>query len=89
MVSITRVEVSADLSYVTIYITALMEPAKGLAFLDSRTKDLQRRLGALETHKTPKLRFRIDKTAEEGSRIDALIERASKNTAEDSSTSSQ
>lgn len=89
MVTITDVELSRDLSHVTVSISALKEPALALKFLMSRSRELQRLMGQLETHKTPMIRFRIDTTAEEGSRIDELLARASKNTSEDSSTTSQ
>ena len=89
IVSITRVDVSADLSYVTVYVTSFKESTVALTFLESRQREFQKRLGALETHKTPILRFRIDKTAEEGTRIDQLLDRAAKNTSEDSSSPSQ
>ena len=89
IVSITRIDVSSDLSYVTVYFTALKESQLALKFLMSRERELRKILGQLQTHKTPQLRFRIDKTAEEGSRIDALLEKAFKNTPGESSASSQ
>ena len=73
MVAMTTIDVSSDLSYVTVYISALKEPVKALAFLESRRSELQRKLGMLGTHRTPQLRFRIDRTAEEGDRIDRLL----------------
>ena len=89
IVTITEVDVSADLSYVTVYISAFRETKVALAFLESRRSEFRKRLGALQTHKTPLLRFRVDRTIEEGNRIDALLERASKNTSDDSSKTSQ
>ncbi len=78
VVNITRVDISADLSYVTVYVTAFKGSAAAMAYLEGRKKEFQKRLGGLQTHKTPQLRFRIDKTAEEGTRIDQLLERAAK-----------
>lgn len=73
IVAMTTVDVSSDLSYVTVYISALKEPTAALAFLENRRSELQRKLGMLGTHRTPQLRFRIDRAAEEGDRIDRLL----------------
>lgn len=89
MVSITKVELASDLSYVTVYVSALSEVKRAVTFLEGRRKELQKHLGALETHKTPLLRFREDRTAQDGNRIDELLRRASKNTSEESSGTSQ
>ncbi len=74
IVTITDVQVSSDLSYVTVLISALTKPELALEFLNERQHEIQRKIGALGTHKTPRLRFRIDRTAEEGSRIDKLLQ---------------
>ena len=71
--AITQVDVSADLSYVTVYVSALKNPEEALAYLDGRRRELQKSLGRPQTHKTPQLRFRIDRRGEEGSRIDELL----------------
>ena len=73
IVTITRVDVSSDLSFATVYVSALQSPTAALEFLNDRQRKLQRRMGELETHKTPQLRFRIDTTAEEGNRIEKLL----------------
>ncbi len=89
VVTITDVDVSPDLSFATVYVSSLLQPKAAIAFLDGRQRELQKRMGTLQTHKTPKLRFRIDKTAEEGTRIDQLLKRAAGSTPEESSESSQ
>lgn len=73
IVSITEVEVSSDLSYATVYISALTNPEAALDFLEGRRRELQKLLGRLQTHKTPQLRFRIDRRSEQGGRLDALL----------------
>jgi ribosome-binding factor A len=73
VVSMTRVEVSADASYVTIYISALHKADIALAFLEERRNDLQRELGSLQRKRIPLLRFRIDQTVEHGNRLDELL----------------
>ncbi|MDO8468427.1 MAG: ribosome-binding factor A [Candidatus Peribacter sp.] len=75
MVSLTEVEVSADLSYATCLISALASPDQAVAFLTSRLKDLHTALGrTLQIHRVPKIRFRIDPRSERGARIDRLLE---------------
>ena len=74
IVSITEVELSSDLSFATILVSALMLPKAAMEFLESRKKSLQREMGKLKTHKTPQLRFRLDTRAEEGSRLDKLLQ---------------
>ena len=74
IVSITGVELSDDLSYATILVSALMQPKAAMDFLESKRKLLQKNLGRLKTHKTPLLRFRLDTSAERGSRLDKLLD---------------
>ncbi len=75
MVSLTEVEVSADLSYATCLVSALAVPDQAVAFLTSKRKELQMALGhALQIHRVPLLRFRIDPRSERGARIDRLLE---------------
>ena len=75
IVSLTEVEVSADLSYATCFVSALMVPEQALTFLTSKTKELQPPLAhALQIHRIPKIRFRIDPRTERGSRIDQLLQ---------------
>lgn len=77
MVSLTEIEVSADLSYATCLVSALSVPDQAVAFLTSKRKELQTSLGhALQIHRVPILRFRIDPRPESGARIDRLLEGA-------------
>lgn len=73
IVAITEIELSSDLSFATVYVSALMHPEAAMEFLDSRQRELQRRMGELKTHKTPQLRFRLDQRSEKGSKIDQLL----------------
>lgn len=77
IVSITGVEVSSDLSYATLSLSALQNPEAALAFLEGKRRDLQKRLVALQTHRIPKLRFRIDRAGEQGARIEKLLDELS------------
>ena len=60
IVSITRVEVSDDSGYVTVYISAFKNPELALASLDERVKPLRQRLRVLELRRLPILRFRLE-----------------------------
>ncbi|ALM10000.1 MAG: hypothetical protein PeribacterA2_0627 [Candidatus Peribacter riflensis] len=74
IVSLTEVEVSADLSYATCLISALFENDQALAFLVSRLKELQTALGrTLQIHRVPKIRFRIDTRGQRAERLDELL----------------
>ena len=73
IVAMTEVGVSSDLSFATVYVTALKNPDAALKFLESRKHEFQKRLARLETHKTPTLRFRLDRRSEEGNRLDELL----------------
>ena len=73
VVAITDVEVSDDFSYATISISALFKSEEALAHLESRARELQRTMSALNRRKIPMLRFRIDPRSERGSRIDELL----------------
>jgi len=75
MVSLTEVEVSSDLSYATCFISALKVPDQAIVFLKSRLKDIHAHLAkALQIHRIPKVRFRIDPRTERGSRIEQLLQ---------------
>ncbi len=89
IVAITRVEISSDQSYATVYVSALRAPEKALEYLEGERRDLQRRLGAMERARIPHLRFRIDTSADEGNRIDELLGKLSKEKPEDTSEGSQ
>jgi len=73
IVSITRVDVSSDTSYATVYISALKEVEEALKFLESQIPRLRTMLGALNRRKIPIVRFRIDHDSEKSSRLDAIL----------------
>ncbi len=73
IVSLSEIEVSPDLSYVTAYVTALREPLMALAHLLEHTPELQHRLSALPLQRLPTLRFRLDERGDRASRIDTLL----------------
>jgi len=73
VVTITNVVVSDDFSHATVSVSALQEPESALAFLEGKTRELQRGLSVLRRKRIPHLRFRLDHTAERGNRIDALL----------------
>jgi ribosome-binding factor A len=84
IMSITRVEVSPDSSYVTFYVSVLREPETAMAYLEAERPELQRGLSKLPRRVIPRVRFRLDKATEEGSRIDDLLREASKDLPQDS-----
>lgn len=80
LVSTTSVEVSRDLSYARIYVTAVGVPeqrAELVAALNQAAPLLRRELARrLRTRTVPKLEFRYDEVVEQGARLAALIEAA-------------
>ena len=78
LVSTTSVEVSRDLAYARIYVTALCEPGERselVAELNRAAPLLRRELGRrLRTRTVPKLEFRYDEVVERGARLSALID---------------
>ena len=73
IVTITRVDVSRDVAFATVYITALEKADLALSFLERKSREIQRSFGALNIHRTPTLRFRIDEEEERANRVDALL----------------
>ena len=73
IVSLADVEVSGDFSYATAYITALQHPDVAVKYLEKRLPYLQKNMSAIHRAKVPRLRFRIDKRAEHGNRIDEIL----------------
>ena len=80
LVSTTSVEVSRDLAYARIYVTAvceLDERAELVAELNRAAPLLRRELGRrMRTRTVPKLEFRYDEVVEHGARLSALIDAA-------------
>ncbi|MFZ1642777.1 MAG: 30S ribosome-binding factor RbfA [Candidatus Contendobacter sp.] len=80
LVSMTSVEVSRDLAYARVYVTAVCDPGEraGLvAELNRAASLLRRELGRrMHTRTVPKLEFRYDEVVEHGARLSALIDAA-------------
>jgi|GEM_PF-527069 len=74
IVAITRVDVTTDQAYATVYISALKEKKRALAFLENRQRDLQKQLSKLGTKFMPKLRIRLDQEGDRASRLDAILD---------------
>ncbi|HSS64173.1 MAG TPA: 30S ribosome-binding factor RbfA [Gammaproteobacteria bacterium] len=76
MVTISRVEVSRDLSHARVYVSAPEDHpiAEVLKALNHAAGYLQMRLGErIRMRYLPRLRFQEDKALEKASRIDALL----------------
>ncbi len=89
IVTITRVDISIDASYATVYISALQNMQAALDFLNAERQEIQRRFSKMPRKKIPLLRFRMDDTSLKGMRIDQLLEEASKSLPRDTSGSVQ
>jgi ribosome-binding factor A len=80
LVSMTSVEVSRDLAYARIYVTAVCDPGERVelvAELNRAAPLLRRELARrLRTRTVPKLEFRYDEVVEHGARLSALIDAA-------------
>ncbi|MEK7591197.1 MAG: ribosome-binding factor A [Patescibacteria group bacterium] len=73
IVSMTEVEVSPDLQWVTVSISALKDSPSALAHLKEQTSRLRGLLKKLELHRVPFLRFKIDTRGESAERLDTLL----------------
>jgi ribosome-binding factor A len=73
IVSITRVEVSSDFSYATVYVSALDHLDKALEFLAEQLPRLHKDLGSLYRKKIPTVRFRRDTESASSARLDELL----------------
>ena len=78
LISVSRAEVTADLSYVKVYVSAIegyektVESVKGLK---NAAGFLRRELGArLKLRKTPELRFIADNSIEHSAHISRIID---------------
>ena len=76
IVTITEVELSSELSYATVHISALKEPKVALRFLQEQVPSLRKALASLDLRRVPEIRFRLDTRSERGSRIDQLLDDA-------------
>lgn len=74
VVAITRIDVSADSSYATVYVSALSESQTLLAYLQSRLPHYQKIVArGIVRWRAPSIRFRIDESIERGNAIDRLL----------------
>ena len=78
VVSVTRVEVSADIQHAKVYVSVygtLREKEKTITALGSAAGFLRRHLrGRLETRQAPALRFLLDDTLTEGNKTLELLD---------------
>jgi ribosome-binding factor A len=79
LVSLTRVQLTSDLTHATVFWSTLEEEGKRRrteAALESALPLLQRRVaGALTTRVTPHLELRFDPTLERAQRLDEIFHR--------------
>jgi ribosome-binding factor A len=80
MITLTGVEVSADLAHAKVFFTSLAgedERAATLAGLERAAGFMRSQLGArIKVHSTPQLHFRFDGSVEYGMRLSKLIDDA-------------
>ena len=78
MVTVTKVEISSDLSIASVLVTVLGnadDAREAMEGLNSANGFLRRELGQrLKLKKTPELRFALDASIEEGDRVLALLD---------------
>lgn len=76
--SVSRVELSSDFAYATIFITTVLDEDSLMASVEALSRAsgfIQKRVGAfLKTRNTPKLTFKADTSLKEGQRINTLID---------------
>ncbi len=74
IVTITKVEVSPDCAYATVFISALQESELALAYLKEKRDEFQKGLfRALTRFRVPEIRFRIDTAGQRAERLDRLL----------------
>lgn len=80
LVTVTKVDLSADLKYATIYVSVLGEEAKRrtvLRGLESARGLIQKRIGrSIRLRETPAIRFEFDPSIEKSIAISRLIDQA-------------
>ena len=76
VVNVTQVEVSPDLRYADVYITALDHAPEAVKYLSSKRfeikKDLKRELSSL--YVLPSVRFRVDTQSERLTKLDRILD---------------
>ncbi|PIS42170.1 MAG: ribosome-binding factor A [Candidatus Kerfeldbacteria bacterium CG08_land_8_20_14_0_20_40_16] len=77
LVTITKVETSADLKHANIWLSILPTDyqQKGLQFISAQAGNIQRIFNPrLKTRNTPKISFRVDDSAEKAEHINQLLD---------------
>ncbi len=78
LVTISRVDVSADLQHAMVMVTVLggeQEQQEAILGLESASSFLRRSLGhSLKLRRTPELRFMLDPSIQEGDQVLALLD---------------
>ncbi|MFA6687909.1 MAG: 30S ribosome-binding factor RbfA [Sphaerochaetaceae bacterium] len=76
--SVSRLELSKDNAYATVYISSVLSDGsleKSVAALQSAAGFIQKRVGAfLKTRNTPKLTFKADFCIKDGQKVNELID---------------
>ncbi len=76
--SVSRVELSVDNSYASVYITSVLDDEtlmRSVEGLQSASGFIQKRVGSfLKTRNTPVLKFKADTSLKDGQKINALID---------------
>lgn len=82
LVTLTRVELTGDLSYGTVFWSSLGSPAdrrKAARALDDATGRVQSEVARVfRTRRTPKLRFQFDPSIEGAARVGSILTRLEK-----------
>ncbi len=75
IVSITDVEVSPDLAYATVYVSAFTKPKEAITYLKKNLKrELTRAIAAaLNIYTVPVLRFVLDERGNRAERLEHLL----------------
>jgi ribosome-binding factor A len=73
IVSISRIEITNEYSYLSIYISALQNIEIAMQYMKKRRPYLQSLLSSLPFRRMPELRIHIDETVVQGERIEHLL----------------
>ncbi len=75
IVSIARVQVSGDLSYADVYVSAITGSEAAVKFLTHRKGEMRAELARhLQAHRAPLLRFHIDEEGERVTKLERVLE---------------
>ena len=85
VVAITDVEVSRDLSVITVSLSALKDVDAAVAYFSLQKRRVNDALRDLRMRKMPIIRWKADSTSQRGARIDELLNSLSKDSPGESS----